>query len=418
MASKMPDVRIHDLAQPQLPSSVREMMEAVRAAPPELSETAVLGAAVAQTGLSDFGPEDFRERLGIVLEAMRADKDLHPFGVLTNFSILVRYAVNRLRIEDAYRCHPEIEEIEICQPIIIAGLPRSGTTHMLNLISSDPGLRSMPYWESMEPLPVPGEEPGEDGEDLRIRRCRQALEMQDQIMPYFKNMHEMTPEHTHEEIELAGFDFSTMLFENYAIIPAWRDYFLAHDQRPAYRYIKRVLKLLQWQRGPERWILKSPQHMEQLGPLTEIFPDATFVLPHRDPLAILLSLGTMISYSARMSRAPVRPQHITAYWQDRLARMLRACVRDHHLLPEERTLDVNFDAFMADDIATVRNIYQLAGREMTDEIHASMRDYMQRHPRGRFGRVLYDVQALGIDRDEARALYRFYVECFGVREEL
>ncbi len=417
MNHRASDVRIHDLAKPELPPPVKEMMDAVRASPPEFRESAVLGAAVEQTGLSDFGPEDFRERLGIVLEAMRADTDLHPFGILTNFNILVRYAVNRLRVEDAYRRHPEIEEVEIRRPIIIAGLPRSGTTHMLNLISSDKGLRSLPYWESLEPLPVPGEEPSADGEDPRVRRCREGLEMQDQIMPYFKSMHEMTAEHTHEEIELAGFDFSTMLFENYAIVPAWRDYFLAHDQRATYRYIKRVLKLLQWQRGPERWILKSPQHMEQLGALVDTFPDATFVLPHRDPLAILLSLGTMLSYTARMSREPVRPAHITAYWQDRLARMLKACVRDHHLLPKERTLDVKFDDFMADDIATVAHIYRLADRKMTSEIRASMREYMKRHPRGRFGHVIYDMDELGINRDEAREVYRFYVECFGVREE-
>ena len=417
MNERVPDVRIHDLVKPELPPPIKEIMDAVRASPPELQEDAVLDAAMEQTGLSDFGPEDFRGRLRVLLEAMQEDADLHPFGALTNFNILVRYTVNRLRVEDAYRRHPEIEEVEIRRPIIIAGLPRSGTTHMLNLISSDKRLRSLPYWESLEPLPVPGEEPGADGEDPRVLRCREALEMQDQIMPYFKNMHEMTAEHTHEEIELAGFDFSTMLFENYAIIPAWRDYFLAHDQRHAYRYIKRVLKVLQWQRGPERWILKSPQHMEQLGPLVETFPDATFVLPHRDPLAILISLGTMLSYTARMSREPVRPKHITAYWEDRLHRMLQACVRDHHLLPKERTLDVKFDDFMANDVATVAHIYSLAGHEMTAEVRAAMQNYMRQHPRGRFGRIIYDMEELGIDRDRARELYRFYVEHFGVREE-
>ena len=359
--AKVPEtVRIDDLAEPRMPAELREFMGSMVAATPlEYSVDAVLSAAREQSGLEDFGAGDFNERLAVVLQALNEDEDVSPFGRLTNFNILVRYAVTRQRVEALYREHPEIEQEQVTAPIIIAGLPRSGTTHMLNLISADPGLRHLPYWEALEPIPVPGEAAA-DGEDPRHRRCREALEIQDQIMPYFKNMHEMTADHTHEEIELAGSDFSTVLFDNYALIPRWRDYYLARDQRPHYAWIKRVLKALQWLRGPKRWILKSPQHMEQLLPLRDTFPDATFVLPHRDPAAILLSLSTMLSYTARMSRDPVRPKAIAAYWRDRLKRMLQALVRDHAELPAAQTMDVPFDEFMADDVATVERIYACA----------------------------------------------------------
>ena len=361
-------------------------------------------------------PSDFNERLAVVLQALNEDEDVSPFGRLTNFNILVRYAVTRQRVEALYREHPEIEQEQVTAPIIIAGLPRSGTTHMLNLISADPGLRHLPYWEALEPIPVPGEAAA-DGEDPRHRRCREALEIQDQIMPYFKNMHEMTADHTHEEIELAGSDFSTVLFDNYALIPRWRDYYLARDQRPHYAWIKRVLKALQWLRGPKRWILKSPQHMEQLLPLRDTFPDATFVLPHRDPAAILLSLSTMLSYTARMSRDPVRPKAIAAYWRDRLKRMLQALVRDHAELPAAQTMDVPFDEFMADDVATVERIYACANREFTPQIRQAMHDYMRDHPRGRFGRVRYDAAELGLDMGELEQEYDFYMSRFDLRRE-
>ena len=112
-----------------------------------------------------------------------------------------------------------------------------------------------------KPVPVPGEEPGPDGVDPRLARCRSHFELQDGLLPHLRAMHWMTPEHVHEEIELQAPDFSSYILEWIAHAPRWRDYYLAHDQRPHYAYMKKALKALQWQRGPDRWILKSPQHL-------------------------------------------------------------------------------------------------------------------------------------------------------------
>ncbi len=416
-AQKTANIRIKDLANPQVSDEVRSFIEAVEQQPVLLEEEPLLAQAQAETGLDNFGSDDFRERLRIILQAMNDDKDMSPLGHANRFFILLRYLKNRLLLEDLWRRHPEIDEVQIRAPIIIAGLPRGGTTHMVNLISADHSLRSLPYWESLEPVPMPGEKPGADGEDPRIRRCRENLLVQDRSIPYFKNMHEMTVDHIHEEIELMGCDFTSMIFENYGILPAWRDYYLSHDQRPGYRYLRRILKTLQWFRGPERWVLKSPQHSELLPILFETFPDATVVLPHRDPVAIVISMSTMISYVARLSHDPVRPEAFTAYWGDRFKRMLEALVRDRDLVPAEQTLDVNFDDFMANDVATVEKVYKLAGHPMTDKIRTNLQHYMDHHPRGRFGRILYDPEELGMDLDWWRDQFRFYLDRFQVRTE-
>ena len=127
-------------------------------------------------------------------------------------------------------------------------------------------------------------------------------------MPLFKLMFTLQAERTHEEIELLAIDFSTMFIENLGLLPRWRDHYRAHDQTPHYEYLKKVLQALQWLRGPERWLLKTPQHLEQFGPLMKVFPDATVVITHRDPVATVASMTTMVSYAARMSREPVRPR--------------------------------------------------------------------------------------------------------------
>ncbi len=417
--SKRPDeIHISDLAEPKLSEMQQGVLKMMSANPPSLTEEAVLGAALERTGLSDFGPEDFRERLAVWLEAVNEDRELGPMGRTVVFNDCVRYATNRLRLEDLIKKSPEILDVEIKAPIIVGGLPRSGTTHLLNLIAADERLRSLPYWESLEPIPAPEDAHAEGEEDPRLTRCKQISALQDQIMPYLPAMHHMAPEHVHEEIELQAIDFSSYILEWNAMVPRWRDYYLAHDQRASYAYLKKALQALQWLKGPERWILKSPQHLEQLGPLTETFPDATIVLTHRDPVSVIQSAITMLSYGDRMRRTRVNPKAVADYWIDRVERMLRACVRDRDLVPAEKSIDVLFHEFMADDIAMVERIYDLAGLPMTDRARQQFDDYMTANPRGKFGRVTYDLEGdFGVDPDALRERFDFYFERFPIKAE-
>ena len=418
MSNRPPPVRIEDLRQPVMPDFIQSLLDSAKETPIELSVSAVQAAAEQQSGLTAYEDSGYLERMTILLESMKADADLSAFGQQNNFNILVRYAAQRSRLEALYIRHPEINEIDITQPIIIAGLPRSGTTHLLNLISVDDRLRSLPYWESLEPFPANARPGVFDPDDPRIIQCREQLNIQDSIMPLFKNMHDMSPEHIHEEIELMGMDFSMMLFENYALLPAWRDYFIEHDQTPHYEFLKRCLKALQWLRGPNRWILKSPQHLEQLPQLHRVFPDASFVLTHRDPVSVTASLLTMLSYSARLSREPVRPEHIADYWVDRVEKMLRGCVSGLDSLPERQTAQVLFHEFMADDIGTVSTIYERANHPMTSTIENAMKQYMVDNPRGKYGQVQYDLSAdFGLERSELYRRFEFYTDRFGVKIE-
>ena len=200
-------------------------------------------------------------------------------------------------------------------------------------------------------------------------------------------MHEMTVEHVHEEIHLLGLDLSTMFYENMGacMVPTWRDYYLARDQTPHYAYLKKILQALQWLRGGTRWILKSPQHLEQLQPIRNVFPDATVVLTHRDPVAMVASFSTMITYSSRLSAAKVDPRAMGHYWADRIEDLLRAAVKDREIIPGDQSIDVLFHEFMADDVAMVRKIYALADQPLPDSSLAALRAYMDAHPSGRLG---------------------------------
>ena len=418
MAARPDDIHITDLAAPVLTPAQRAAIEAARGTPVSLTEDAVLAAARQRTGLSDFGAEDFRDRLRVWLAAADEDTELNPVGRLTVYGNCVRVLSNRLRLEELLRRHPDILDVPIRRPIIIAGLPRSGTTHLVNLISADSRLRSLPYWESLEPFPAPQDVAGPDGIDPRLTRCRESYERGDRLLPLLRAMHHMTPEHVHEEIEIQELDFSTYNLEWYAHVPRWRDFYRSYDQRPHYAYLKKALQALQWLRGPDRWVLKSPQHLEQLRPLSETFPDATIVLTHRDPVHVIQSAITMLAYGARLRRTRVDLPDIAAYWIDRIERLLRACVRDRDRLPATRSLDVLFHRFMADDVGMVERIYALADLPMTAAARARLDAFMNDNPRGKFGRVIYDLRGdFGVDPADLRRRFGFYLERFPVQIE-
>jgi hypothetical protein len=413
-------IRIDDLAAPVLNDVQRMGIEYGESKATELSVDAVCAAASTRTGLDDFGPDDFTERLGLQLAEMDADEDRTGLGRLMMFGDCVRYAANRQLVHALVRRHPEILDIPIVRPLIVVGLPRSGTTHLVNLLASDTRFRSMPLWESYEPVPLPGEESiGNDGVDPRWTRCNNAWDAMQAGAPLVAAMHPMEPDHVHEEIELQQPDFSSYTLEWVARAPQWRDYYRAHDQTPHYAYMKTVLQILQWYRPRERWVLKSPQHLEQVGPLLSTFPDATVVVTHRDPVAVVQSTITMACYGARIAYRTPRPEWYRDYWTERIGALLDASLRDRHLLPADRTVDVFFDEYMADEVGTLERVYRCAGMELTERARAEIDAYQRAHPRGHGGTVAYDLRRdFSTTPEEVRTRFGTYLDRFPVRIEV
>lgn len=413
------EIRIDDLANPVLTDLQQMGLDYGESKVTTLTVDAVCEAATARTGLDDFGPHDFRDRLGLQLAEMDADEERTGLGRLLMFADCTRYATNRLRTHDLLQRHPEILDVPIVAPVIVIGLPRSGTTNLVNLLAADTRFRSMPLWESYEPVPDEREPAEVDGADPRWTRCQQAWEAMQAGAPLVAAMHPMAPDHVHEEIELMNADFSNYNPEWVARAPRWRDHYLTHDQTPHYAYMKQVLQILQWYRPRNRWVLKSPQHLEQIGPLLATFPDATIVVTHRDPVAVVQSTATMLCYSARTGYRTPRPEWYRDYWTDRIGRLLDASLRDRHLLPADRTVDVYFDRYMADELGTVQRVYDAAGIELTEQARAEITAYQAAHPRGKEGRVVYDLRHdFATTPEEVRLRFGAYFDRFDVRIEV
>jgi hypothetical protein len=411
--------RVEGFRNPTLPDERRSQLEAEEGQPLDMSVESVLRDARAQTRLDDFGPMDFLERLGALLSEVKSNDNLWRSAKAQFRGFCVKAAANRLKNQDYLKRHPEIDDIVIDRPIIIVGLPRSGTTHLENLIAADRRLRHLPVYLGSEAVPTPGEDPGPDGLDPRWVRSNAHWQKM-KTNPIMAAMHEHSPDHACGENELQMPDFSTYQWEWMAEVPGWRDYYLGHDQTPHYEYGRRMLKAIAYQfPNDRRWILKGNQHSEQLPALLRVYPDATIVQTHRDPLAIIQSVLTMRGLSVLANQKhPDIAAHV-AYWIDRIERMLRAYIRDMDVVPHGQRLDLMFQDVMADDVGSAQRVLKAAGLPSTPESMADMRAYMDSHPRGREGRVAYDLAGdFNLDIAELRDRFRFYTDLFPVRLEV
>lgn len=414
-------ILLDDLRAPQLTDDQRQLMREAEDSPVELTVEAVTAAASARAGLEDFGPGDFRARLALIIDEITSEPNYTELLHTSFFNRLVVVLVNRLLLMDALRRHPEIENRKIERPVIIAGLPRSGTTHLLNLLAAGGRFSALRFWEALQPLPLPGEPvPADHTADPRYLRCAAGWERLQRINPMIAPYHPMDPDHIHEDLELQVPDIASYNWEWMARMPRWRDAYFATDQAPHYAFGKRVLQALDWQNDSSgRWLLKCPQHFEQLPAILKVYPDALVVFTHRDPIASLQSIVTQLAYVIRTRERVVDPDWYFAYWVDRVERLLRAYVTDIEQVPDDQRVDILFDEFMADDLATAMRVHAAAGIGADDELHGSLRHFVDTHARHQHGAIDHDLRRdFGANIESLQERFDFYTNHVGLKAEV
>ncbi|OBI37060.1 sulfotransferase family protein [Mycobacterium colombiense] len=408
-----------DLIAPRLTDVQRQILDYTESSVVNFDLDLMLAEAVEQSGVDDLDDSDgVTARIAAYIDAIEADDGLTQMIRGTLRARVVRLLRNRLSLTELIKRYPEIESVPIEKPFIVVGMPRSGTTHLVNLLAADPRRRALPYWESRDPLPVPGRGPDIFGIDPRYAAAKSEHDALMVTAPKTAALHDRFPEAIEEECEVQDLDFSAYVLEWHARVPGWRDYYLSLDQTRHYAYMKKVLQALTFLRGPHTWVLKSPQHCEQLAALTATFPDATVAFTHRDPVAVIQSAITMMAYSDRLRRRSIDAQWLVDYWSDRVERLLGACVRDRELVPAERSVDISFHHLNGHELELLDDLYARAGVELTPAVRYAFQTYLDSNPRGKHGKVRYDLQGhFGVSPEELRSRFDFYFDRFDVRPE-
>lgn len=375
---------------------------------------ALLAEARERTGLEDFGDPSYREGLDVLLDDL-ARAPLSDLGRGVWHGRLVGALVQRLRVEDWLARHPEIEQLPVPAPVFIVGLPRTGTTALSHLLAQDPGTRSLRVWESAQPVPPP--ETATEHTDPRIESATKQLEVIRQLAPRLAAMHEDTPTGPTENQDLLGMSFRTFHFEGMAWLPRYIAWWLGCDMVPAYRYHRRVLQLLQWRCPPDRWMLKSPPDSFFLDAVLAVYPDARFVMTHRDPAAVLGSVCSLLRVVQEMTGKPAEPEQLgaaeLAAWAEALRRLLAVRAR----IGEARFADVHFDALVADPVGSIARAYETLGLPLTAQAEACIVAHARANPRGQHGTHPYRLEDYGLDRATVWNAFDFYLARCGVRRE-
>jgi hypothetical protein len=380
-------------------------------APADLSLESLLDEARAQAGLDDFGDPRFREGLGVLLETYETTANLSPAGRKRTRRRLVQLLATRLRVEAAWKRHPEVRGIPLRGPVYLTGLPRTGTSALFNLLGADPHHRPLLLWEGLFPDPLEGLPPGTP--DPRREALRTLNERDRAKNPDFDKVHYVTVDMPEECVLLTAHTFCDAQMGIEPLMEPYASWFQRQDLRPAYRYYTDLLRLLQWQRPGERWLLKSPAHLWALDVLVETFPDACILWTHRDPLEMMGSYCSMMAMLMAI-RASFDPKELGPTVLEYLARSLERGLAARDRLEARRVLDVDFRAFVADPLGSVRGVYDHFGLERTPEVEAALAAWAREHPQGKHGAHRYSLEEYGLSAEAVRERLGFYLERFDV----
>ena len=265
----MPDVRIEDLREPRRTPQEQQIYDTgARHGGRPGSRRAGRGGPSGAPGWTTSATRRCSTGSRAQVAAVEADAGLSGLGRFLVRQRLVGLLAARLRFEDYVRRHPEALDVELEPPVIVVGLPRSGTTHLVNLLATDGRFRSMPWWEVQEPIPVMGDGPGRDGVDPRYLRCLRRVRG-DASRCRRSRAHARPPAVLHRggvradgprPVHLRAGVVRPGARRGGTTTSGWTSD--AH-----YAFLRRELQVLSHLRGPNRWVLKCPQHLEQLGPL-------------------------------------------------------------------------------------------------------------------------------------------------------
>ncbi|HEX4528759.1 MAG TPA: sulfotransferase [Acidimicrobiia bacterium] len=374
------------------------------------SAEVLLADATAATGLTDFGPGDFREGLDVLLESLARDADLSPATDASVVDDLHRRLVNRLQVEAWYADHPELLELPVRGPIDINGLPRTGTTALANMMSLDPQFRCLRQWEQMQPCPPPTTE-GEATDPRRLQLVREN----EQLAPELKAMHLYEVDATVEDTWLLGMAFHG---QQYTVpVYGYHAWWRAADLTPTFRYHRRVVTLLQSQRPPDLWLFKAPHHNFDLEAIVAAYPDARFVMTHRDPAKSVPSWASIVSTIFPPSQGARDLHRVGREVSEHLRVGVERAIAARSRLGEERFLDVHHRDLIADPMGTVRAVYEFLGFELRPPVEQALRDWQEANRSGAHGTHRYTAEQFGLSTAQLRSDYDFYVRHFDVALE-
>lgn len=369
-------------------------------------------AARAATGLSDFGQDAYLDGMAMLLDGYETESALTEPGRERIRSMLLTVLESRLYTEASWHEHPEHRHVPLDRPIFVTGLPRTGTTALHRLLCEDPAHQGLEHWLTETPQPRPPRDswPSNPG----YRRMRAWIDARFAADPGLKGVHFMAPEMVEECWRVERQSMRSVAFENAAHLPAYSRWLAAQDMSPVYERHRRVLQLVGLPEPGRRWVLKHPGHLFALDALMKTYPDALVIQTHRDPRTILASVSSLNQLASAGTSTVFHGGVVGEDCLDLWARGAEAFVAARKRYDPEQFVDVDFDDFVRDAVATIESIYDRFGLALTDEARQAIGDSHaesevgERRPAHR-----YRLSDFGLTERQVAARFAAYLEEFG-----
>lgn len=391
-------------------NGVMRALNGLNLAQSRLDEPSLLAQARKQTGLSEFGNEQFLVPMRVLLESLENEADLNPLGRFMNRMSIVRLLKNRLYVHDLIKRHPEILEREIKAPVVVVGLARSGTTRLHRLLAADERFLHLKAWESVNPVPLPASYTTTP--DPRITGIEEGLKAVLYMSPQIASVHPLGAHEVEEEVGLIQHGFSSQLFEIQAKTPTFAEWLMTHDQLDAYEYMVTLLKVVSWYRKDpldKTWVLKTPQHMQDLDSLIKVFPDAQLVCSHRDPVKAVGSACSMTWNAIVRDTDQVSPQEVGSDWLKKTERMLKKTQQVRQdMVPKENQYDVLYADIGEDWQKAIGGIYGFLGRDFDDKAKSCMQYWVDSNKQHKHGLHKYRLEDFGLTAAQVDERLMFY----------
>lgn len=377
--------------------------------PPDLSEATLDRQAIAATGLDDFGDGWFREPLRVLLPALHEEARLNPIGRMIAHGSLLKTLKERLWAQALFARHPEIRDRPLAAPIVIVGPMRSGTTRLHRLLAGDARFAHLRLYEALCPVPWPSSFARR--RDPRIAYTARGWKALNWINPANAAVHPTGALEPDEELGLLENSLWGAQIEAQRRVPSYARWCEAQDATPAYAHLADLLRLTGWFRGEDPakpWVLKTPQHMQDLAALLRVWPDARLIFTHRDPASVVGSGCSLAWHQMVVQSDEVDPRWIGGEWLHKTAHRIDSCLSVRAGVPPAQQIDVSFEAMNRDWLGTMRAVYAFLDMDIAPAV-AAMTGYVERAGREhRHATHRYDLADFGLDAAEVRARFAGY----------
>ena len=376
----------------------------------------LVGRACERARLDDLGPDSWREGLTILVESIESTPGVATAGRDNIYRQFVDALCNRLRVVDHLTQHPEVAGRPIERPLVILGLPRTGTTVASYLLDQDPRRRSLLNWEAGESVPPPTSEtlrsdPRCLAKKAELDELAAALRAAEVPMPHWEEADGPT-----ECTFVQNQDFKSFLWEAYMPTSAYADWLLATDMTSAYEYERSLLQVLQ-SGAPGVWSLKMPSHAVHIEALLAVFPDVRMVWAHRDPFKVTASFLSMNELSRGLLMPEVDMEEVVPIVLRELRAHVERPLRVRDRLGDDRFFHLHYAALVRDPLGQMRALYEWAGDELTPTVEQAMRGWLEQNPQDRFGVRQYSLDAYGVTKADLEPIYDEYLSAFDIELE-